>query len=56
MLSPLEILERERLNQLHFIDRYRDPQDLQYVWKAVDEAAKQVKELEIAIKILKRGE
>jgi len=53
MLSPLELLERERLNQLHFIDRYRDPQDLQHVWKAVNEAVEQVKKLDVAIEKLR---
>jgi len=54
MLSPLEILERERLNHLHFIEKYRDPEDLQYVWEEVNKAVKQIKILDVAIEILKQ--
>ena len=52
MLTPLELLERERLNHLHFIEKYRDPEVAGYVHKEVNESYKQVKQLDLAIEIL----
>jgi len=55
MLSSLELLERERLNHLHFIEKYsRDPETAQYVWKEVEESHKQLKRLNIAIQKLSK--
>ena len=54
MLSPVQLLERERLNHLYFIDEYRDPADKQYLRNnEIGEAHKQIKRLDIAIGILK---
>jgi len=55
MLLPLELLERERLNHLHFIEKYRDPEVAGYVTEEIKEAQKQVKQLDLAIEILKKG-
>lgn len=53
MLSPLELLERERLNHLHFIENYRDPADAQYLRdREIEKAVEQIKQLDAAIQIL----
>jgi len=53
-MKTLEILEFERLKRLNWLDNYRSEEKQSYVWKFYQIVKEELKDIQLAIEILKR--
>lgn len=51
-MNAIELLTREKLNRQHFLDKYRDPEDQQYVVAEYKKVKQELANIERALETL----